>query len=58
MSILGAWTNVSPKDLAACLLMPNSIKKFGAVSSLFFGCCDRTSPAVGPLVSKNKVWGF
>ena len=36
-------------------LTPNSIKKFGAVSSLFFGCCDRTSPAVGPLVSKIKV---
>ena len=28
----------------------NSITKFGAVSSLFFGCCGRISLAVGPLV--------
>ena len=36
-------------------LTPNSIKKFGAVMSLLFGCCDRPSPAVGPLVNKVKV---
>ena len=39
-------------------LMPNSIKKFGAVMSLLFGCCDRPSPAVGPLVNKIKVGVF
>ena len=36
-------------------LTPNSIKKLGAVMSLLFGCCDRPSPAVGPLVNKVKV---
>ena len=36
-------------------LPPNSIKKFSAVLALLFGCCDRTSPAIGPLVSKVKV---
>ena len=36
-------------------LSPNEIKKFSMVLALLFGCCDRTSPAVGPLVSKVKV---
>ena len=36
-------------------ISPNSIKKFSAVLALLFGCCDRTSPANGPLVSKVKV---
>ena len=30
-------------------------RQFCAVLSLLFGCCDRTSPATGPLVSKVKV---
>ena len=33
--------------------LPNSIKKFSVVLVLLFYCCDRTSPAVGPLVLKN-----
>ena len=36
-------------------LSPNAIKKFSVVLALLFGCCDRTSLAVGPLVSKVKV---
>ena len=36
-------------------LSPNSIKKFSVVLALLFGCCDRASPATGPLVSKVKV---
>ena len=62
-SVLGKhWYRWNSGDVSSYLingsnLMPNSIKKFGAVLSLFFGCCDRTSPAVGPLVSKIKV-GF
>ena len=36
-------------------ISPNSIKKLCAVLSLLFGCCDRTSPATGPLVYKVKV---
>ena len=54
------WYRWNSGDVSSYLingsnLTPNSIKKFGAVSSLLFGCCDRTSPAVGPLVSKIKV---
>ena len=35
--------------------MPNSIKKFSAVLTLLFGCCDKSSLALGPLVTKVKV---
>ena len=35
--------------------LPNSIKKLSAVLSLIFGCCDKSSPAIGPLVTKVKV---
>ena len=60
-SVLGKhWYRWNSGDVSSYLvngsnLMPNSIKKLGAVLSLLFGCCDRTSPAVGPLVSLEKL---
>ena len=60
-SVLGKhWYRWNSGDVSSYLingssLTPNSIKKFGAVLSLLFGCCDRASPAVGPLVNKIKV---
>ena len=36
-------------------LAPNTINKCSAVLGLLFGSCDRSSPAVGPLVNKIKV---
>ena len=60
-SVLGKhWYRWNSGDVSSFLingsnLTPNSIKKFGAVLSLFFGCCDRSSLAVRPLVSKIKV---
>ena len=59
--ILGKhWYRWNSGDISSFLIngsnnLPNSIKKFSAVLTLFFGCCDRASPASGPLVSNVKV---
>ena len=60
-NVLGKhWCRWGSGEVSAYLIngsthMPNSIKKFSVVLELLFSCCDRTSPAVGPLVNKIKV---
>ena len=54
------WYHWNSGDVSSYLitgsnLSPNSIKKFSAVLTLLFSCCDRASPAIGPLVSKITV---
>ena len=64
VSIVMYWANIGVAgglgEVSAFLIngskhSPNSIKKLSAVLSLLFGCCDKSSPAVGPLVTKVKV---